>query len=117
AHEPTDVRSASATEAPPSRSDEAELTEGQILGIAAVADHGEVQMGELGRQKARSPEVKELAAMLVQHHRASMHRGTDLVSVDRPLEEHALASELRDEVLQRLGSLRAESGAAFDRGF
>jgi putative membrane protein len=93
------------------------LTENEILAVAAAANNGEIQMGELGRQKAQSSEVKQFAAMMVQHHRESMNKGKKLLGEERQLEDNRVSKEIRDHSNQSMATLRNESGKEFDRNF
>jgi putative membrane protein len=93
------------------------LNENEILAVAAAANDGEIQMGELARQKAQSNEVKQFAATLVSHHRQSMNKGKELLGKERTLEESRASRQVRDQASQELSTLRTESGKEFDRKF
>ena len=57
------------------KSDESDMTDAQILGVADVANTGEVEQGNIAESRGRSEKVKSFAQMMVKEHSAAKNKG------------------------------------------
>lgn len=80
---------------------------------AAVMGKAEVQVSELGAQKASSPEVKEIAAKMIADHTKTNQELTAFAE-SKGVELTAAKDPDAQEVI---ASLEKESGADFDKAF
>jgi putative membrane protein len=91
------------------------LSENQIVMITQLANGGEIDQAKLAQNKAKSPAVKKLAAMMLKEHteaqaeQAKLYRKLNLAAV-----QSGDANNLKDDADKTLGSLRAADGDAFD---
>ncbi|HEY7530952.1 MAG TPA: DUF4142 domain-containing protein [Gemmatimonadota bacterium] len=68
-----------ATETPP-MPDPGVLSDAEITAIVQAINSGEIELGELARQKAQNPDVKEFARLMVQDHRAMSQENVDIAT-------------------------------------
>lgn len=85
----------------------------KFVALAAGAGMYEVEAARLAASRAGSPEVRAYAQMLLEHHTASHN---ELVALLRG-KGHRIVAGLPPELQQRVNTLSALSGAAFDREF
>jgi putative membrane protein len=102
-----------ATVTPPPAPDA--LTEGQIAKLAELANSSEVAQGLLAKDRAKAPNVKAFADMMVKHHseakqdQAKLFSKLGLTPADSPS-----ASALRDDGTKTLQTLQKADAASFD---
>jgi putative membrane protein len=94
-----------------------ELDDPTIVAIFDAANTADIETGTLAAERGQSPEVREFGAMLARDHKHVRQLGRDLAmklrvtptppNDDKSAEAHAKA----------MASLRAKSGAAFDKAF
>lgn len=91
------------------------LSEAQVARITELANTAEVEQGKLAQSKAKAPEVKKFAAMMVKHHteakteQAKLYKDIGLTPSDSQR-----ATTLKDSADRTLGQLRAGNGTSFD---
>jgi putative membrane protein len=84
-----------------------------FLRSAAQAGLYEVEISRRAAQRARSPEVKKFASMLVQHHTASNDQLKRLAAT----KDVQLPNDMPEEKKRKIAALEKQQGAAFDRAF
>jgi putative membrane protein len=91
------------------------LSEAQIAMVTDLANSSEVEQGNLAQSKAKSPEVKKFAAMMIKHHteakndQAKLYKQLSLTPT-----QSQQATLLKEDADKTLGSLRAADGGNFD---
>ena len=89
------------------------LTDGQIAKVAETVDTGEIEQAREVQKKAKNPQVKKLAAQLMQHHSKSKQKGQTLAKrEDLKLEESPVCEQLSAKAEQNLQSIKAASAPA-----
>lgn len=71
----------------------APLTDGQIAKVAETVDKGEIDQAKEVQKKAKNPQVKKLAAQLIQHHTKNKQKGQSLVKKEELTPEASPVSE------------------------
>jgi putative membrane protein len=88
----------------------APLTDGQIAKVAETVDSGEIEQAREVQKKAKSPQVKKLAARLIQHHTKSKQKRQTLAKREElKLEESPVCEQLAAKAEQNLESIKAAS--------
>lgn len=91
------------------------LSNEQIAMIAELANSAEVEQGKLAQTKAKSPEVKKFAAMMVKHHTEAKNEQAKLFKeLSLTPAQSQQGSLLKDDTDQALSSLRSVDGKDFD---
>jgi putative membrane protein len=94
------------------------LRDTQILKIVDLANSGEVEQGQLAKTKARDPQVKKFAAMMVKDHSQAKQKGAQLAkSMGMIQEDSAQAHELQSKAEQTLATLKVVEPTAFDSAY
>ncbi|HEY0822291.1 MAG TPA: DUF4142 domain-containing protein [Ramlibacter sp.] len=96
--------------APASKLSSADL---QFVAVAAGAGMYEVEAARMGVSKARDPQVRSYAQMLLDHHTANNNELTTLVGG----KGHRIAPGLPASLQQKVNTLSGLAGADFDREF
>lgn len=98
--------------------DKPEFTDPEIAMVMRVANLSEVREGELAREKAAEPSVRDFATMMITEHSAANSRTEseffkkEITSVDSPL-----SRQLDAESGAATERMRALAGHAFDRAY
>lgn len=90
------------------------LPDGAIVGILSASNRAEVEQGELAVQRARNPEVKRFAELMVREHASMLRDGGAAPAGAEPSTEEANMRAVHQETMTRL---RNANGAAFDRAY
>lgn len=91
-------------------------SDGEVLSAAMAIDDGELQMAELAKKNASSPEVKQLATAIANEHQKSMTKIRDVQGKAKiQLVPNDVTTELKDQTAQKMSVLRGKSGKDFDR--
>lgn len=94
------------------------ITDPQIAAIVVAANQVDVEAGELARDRASNPEVRQFAERMITDHTAVNQQATELVTrLGVTPEESPTSRQLKeggDQARERLGAL---SGAAFDSAY
>jgi putative membrane protein len=89
------------------------LTDGQIAKVAEAVDKGEIEQAREVQKKAKNPQVKKLAAQLMQHHTKNKQKAETLAKKEElTLEDSAVADQLSAKAAQNLESIKAASAPA-----
>jgi putative membrane protein len=90
----------------------------EVAMVLHVMSLAEVREGNLARDKASSKPVQEFAAqMSSEHAQASSHTENELGKKDIPSADSDLSREIDTESGKTVESLRARTGADFDRAY
>jgi putative membrane protein len=94
-----------------------ELDDPTIVAIFDAANTADIETGELAAERGQSADVREFGAMLARDHKQVRQLGRDLakklgVTPTPPTEDAGAKSHA-----QAMASLRAKTGAEFDRAF
>jgi putative membrane protein len=91
------------------------LSEAQIAMLTDLANSSEVEQGKLAQTKAKSPEVKKFAAMMVKHHTEAKNEQSKLYKqLSLTPTQSQQATLLKEDGDKTLGSLRSADGSNFD---
>lgn len=93
------------------------LTKNEILAVLVELNTAEAQMGELGRRKAVTAEVKDYAVMLERGHTAGVNQAKRLLGKGEQLQSSQVSTQLKSKAQERMQDLRGESGKDFDQEF
>lgn len=90
----------------------APLTDGQILKVAEAVDKGEIEQSKEVQKKAHNPQVKKLAAELIQHHTKSKQKGQTLgKKAQLTPEDSTVSSELSAKAEENLQTIKTAADA------
>lgn len=90
----------------------APLTDGQILKVAEAVDKGEIEQSKEVQKKARNPQVKKLAAELIQHHTKNKQKGQSVgKKAQLTPEDSPVLSELSAKAEENLQTIKAAPDA------
>jgi putative membrane protein len=90
----------------------APLTDGQILKVAEAVDKGEIEQSKEIQKKARNPQVKKLAAELIQHHTKSKQKGQTLgKKAQLTPEDSTVSTELSAKAEENLQTIKSAADA------
>ncbi len=94
------------------------LDDQQIAKITDTLHAAEIQQAELAKRRSRSPQVQQLAELMLRDHTRLQRDGATLSkeAAINPRESNA-SSELRDRSDETLASLLKASGAEFDKQY
>jgi len=88
----------------------APLTDGQIAKVAETVDKGEIEQAKEVQKRAKNPQVKQLAAQLIQHHTKSKQKGQTLAKKEQlTLEESPVCEEIGNKAEQNLQAIKSAS--------
>jgi putative membrane protein len=95
------------------------LTDAQIAHVVMTANSGEVDLGNLAKDKAENADVKAFANDMVTDHSAANEKGDQLAQqISLTPEENDLSTQLKSSVEQSKAKLdSAAAGAAFDKAY
>lgn len=88
----------------------APLTDGQILKVAEAVDKGEIDQSKEVQKKARNPQVKKLAAELIQHHTKNKQKAQTLgKKAQLTPEDSTVSTELTAKAEENLQTIKTAS--------
>jgi putative membrane protein len=94
------------------------VTDPQIAAIVVAANQVDIQTGELARERASDPRVKEFAERMITDHTGVNQAAADLVGrLGVTPEPNATSEQLTQGGADSRTALQAETGAAFDRAY
>jgi putative membrane protein len=103
--------------APSARAQAAKLDDPTIIAIFDAANTWDMETGALAAKKGATADIRQFGAMLVRDHRTVRQQGRDLVKKlgvhPTPPQDFAMATQHAEA----MRTLKAKSGAAFDRAF
>lgn len=91
------------------------MNEQQALGTIMAVHASEVQMGQLGQEKATNARVRQFAQRIAEEHQAFMQRQQGLPTQGDTAQADRQLVQMADSTIQRLRAM--ERGAAFDTAF
>jgi putative membrane protein len=113
-----DVPQPSVAEAPAAPTAAPAVTDPQIAAIVVAANQVDIDAGELARERASDPRVKEFAQRMVTDHSGVNKAASDLVGkLGVTPEPNATSQKLTADGEASRTSLQGQSGAAFDRAY
>lgn len=93
-------------------------TDAQIAAIVVTANQVDIDAGKLAESKSQSPDVKTFAQLMVTDHGGVNRSATELVQkLHVTPEPNATSQSLQNGGDQNLATLKALSGAAFDKAY
>ena len=94
------------------------VTDPQIAAIVVAANEVDIQTGELARERASDPRVKEFAERMITDHTGVNQAAAELVGrLGVTPEPNPTSQQLRQGGEESRTALQAQSGAAFDRAY
>jgi putative membrane protein len=94
------------------------LNDAQILQITHTANAGEIEQARLALTKSQDARVRKFATMMIREHTQADSKGVTVARKDGITREPSPASELLESDAQNATrTLRAESGADFDKNY
>jgi putative membrane protein len=90
----------------------APLTDGQILKVSEAVDKGEIEQSKEVQKKARNPQVKKLAAELIQHHTKNKQKAQTLgKKAQLTPEDSPVSTELSAKAEENLQTIKTAADA------
>ncbi|MBX3189361.1 MAG: DUF4142 domain-containing protein [Labilithrix sp.] len=94
------------------------LSDAEIVAVTQVANKGEIDLGELAKKNASSPEVKTFAVMLVTQHRDAENKGKAISDKAKIAPaENETSTQLKSELETTSSSLKNQKGKEFDKAY
>jgi putative membrane protein len=91
------------------------LSEGQLARLSDLVNSAEIEQGKLAQSRARSAEVKKLAAMMIEHHGHALREQARLIKkLGLSPDDSATAAKLEADADGTLESLKKVDPASFD---
>jgi putative membrane protein len=94
------------------------LTDAQIAAITDAANKGEIEQAKLAVRKAKDPQVKAFAQMMIDHHGAEQKKEQQLAtSLSLQPETTQTSTQLQTDSQNAISSLSSQNGADFDKAY
>jgi len=90
------------------------LTDEQIATVTSLANNSEIEQAKLARARSKDQEVLQFAGMMIAHH-GEAQRKQDALSLGAA--ESTLSRDMIVEGSETLKTLKAKTGAEFDRAY
>ena len=95
-----------------------QLTDAQIAAITDAANKGEIEQAKLALHKAKDPQVKQFAQMMVDQHGAEQKKEQQLASsLNLQPETTQTSTQLQTDSQNAISSLSSQTGADFDKAY
>ncbi len=95
-----------------------QLTDAQIAAITDAANKGEIEQAKLALRKAKDPQVKLYAQMMIDHHGSEQKKEQALcTSLSLQPETTQMSTQLQTDSQSAISSLSSQSGADFDKAY
>jgi putative membrane protein len=95
-----------------------QMSDGQIAAYLSAANKAEIESSELATTRAKSPEVKKLAAEIIKDHKAADQQAAALLpKAGIKPEQSAMVTSLGDRAKTTIDQLKILKGADFDRAY
>jgi putative membrane protein len=97
---------------------EGALSDAEIVAVVQTVNTGEVEMAELAKKNAASPEVKSFAVMMVTDHTDAANKGKIVSEKARvsPMENET-SLQMKSEMQTTTSNLKNQKGKDFDRAY
>jgi putative membrane protein len=98
---------------------EAPLTDEQIVSVLHIANAGEIEQAKLAQQKGASAKVKQFAAMILRDHTDADNKGKELAQKNKfsMMATTPTGTNLENDAKQFTQSMQSMRGADFDRAY
>jgi putative membrane protein len=94
------------------------LNDAQIAAITDAANMGEIEQAKLALRKAKDPQVKAFAQMMIDHHGTEQKKEQQLAtSLNLQLETTQTSTQLQTDSQNAISSLSSQTGADFDKAY
>lgn len=94
------------------------VTDPQIMGVLAAANHSEIAAGKLAEEQSTRKDVKKFATDMVKAHTKMDEEGTKLAKkLKITAEDSAASNEIRQGGQEALTKLKGMKGAEFDQAY
>lgn len=90
------------------------LTDAQIAAVTDGVNKAEIEQAKLAKTKAKNPQVRRFATMMIEHHGAAQKKQAAL---KLETEQSALSQELAQDAQSTLESLQGTSDSDFDSAY
>jgi putative membrane protein len=95
-----------------------QLTDSQIAAITDAANKGEIDQAKLALHKAKDPQVKAFAQMMIDHHGTEQKKEQQLCStLNLQPETTQTSTQLQTDSQNAISSLTSQTGADFDKAY
>ena len=95
-----------------------QMTDAQIAGITEAANKGEIDQAKLALRKAKDPQVKAFAQMMIDHHGTEQKKEQQLAtSLNVQPETTQTSTQLQTDSQNAISSLSSQTGADFDKAY
>jgi putative membrane protein len=95
-----------------------QLTDPQIAAITDAANKGEIEQAKLAVRKAKDPQVKQYAQMMIDQHGAEQKKEQQLATtLSLQPETTQMSTQLQTDSQSAISSLTSQSGAEFDKAY
>jgi putative membrane protein len=95
-----------------------QLTDAQIAAITDAANKGEIEQAKLAVRKAKDPQVKAFAQLMIDHHGAEQKKEQQLAtSLSLQPETTPTSTQLQTDSQNAISSLGSQNGADFDKAY
>ena len=95
-----------------------QLTDAQIAAITDAANKGEIEQAKLALRKAKDPQVKAFAQMMIDHHGAEQKKEQQLcTTLNLQLETTPTSTQLQTDSQNAISSLGVQTAADFDKAY
>ena len=95
-----------------------QLNDAQIAAITDAANKGEIEQAKLALHKAKDPQVKQFAQMMIDHHGAEQKKEQQLCStLNVQPETTQTSTQLQTDSQNAISSLSSQTGADFDKAY
>lgn len=95
-----------------------QLTDAQIAAITDAANKGEIEQSKLAVRKAKDPQVKAFAQMMIDHHGAEQKKEQQIcTTLNVQPETTQTSTQLQTDSQNAISSLTSQTGADFDKAY
>jgi len=95
-----------------------QLTDAQIAAITDAANKGEIEQAKLAVRKAKDPQVKAFAQMMIDHHGTEQKKEQQLATtLSLTPETTHTSTQLQTDSQNAISSLSSQNGADFDKAY
>jgi putative membrane protein len=95
-----------------------QLNDSQIAAITDAANKGEIEQAKLAVRKAKDPQVKQFAQMMIDHHGTEQKKEQQLcTTLNLQPETTQTSTQLQTDSQNAISSLSSQNGADFDKAY
>jgi len=113
-----DMQQSGMTQQPQPQPTAPQLTDAQIAAITDAANKGEIEQAKLAVRKAKDPQVKAFAQMMIDHHGTEQKKEQQLATtLSLTPETTQTSTQLQTDSQNAISSLSSQNGADFDKAY